>query len=120
MYYFHIFKDNYYERVFSSEELIRELPNLENAELSYYTSWGKLFRRTVFKHVHFPKGKLIDDTRTNINLFLESSKVIYSNRGLYFYGVREGAIIHSNRENLLEDIFDALVERICIVSMSGL
>lgn len=120
MYYFHIFEDNYYERVFTSEELIRELPNLENAELSYYTSWGKLFRKNLFEHVHFPKGKLIEDTRTNIKLFLESSKVIYINKGLYFYRVREGSIIQSVTENLLEDVFDALVERICIVSMSGL
>jgi hypothetical protein len=120
MYYFHVSEDNYYERIFSSEELIRELPNLELAELSYYTSWGKLFRRTLFEHVQFPKGKLIEDTRTNIKLFLESSKIIYINKGLYFYCIREGSIIQSVTENLLEDVLDTLVERICIVSMKGL
>ena len=55
MYYFHIYEENYYESVFSSEELIRTLPNLENAELSYYTSWGNYLEEQYLNMFMFQK-----------------------------------------------------------------
>lgn len=55
MYYFHIYEENYYESVFSSEELIRTLPNLENAELSYYTSWGNYLEEQYLNMFIFQK-----------------------------------------------------------------
>ena len=110
----------YYERIWMSDEFIRELPKLEMKDNSYSNPWAKLFKRELFRTIRFPKGKLIEDTRTNIKLFLESSRLVYINKCLYFYRIRGGAVIQTITEKLLEDVLDTLVERLCLVTMKGL
>ena len=74
----------------------------------------------MFNVIRFPKGKLIEDTRTNIKLFLEASRITYIHKGLYFYRIRGGSIIQTITEKLLEDVLDTLVERLCLVTIKGL
>ena len=54
----------------SPDEFVRELPKLEIKDNSYSNPWAKLFKREQFRMIRFPKGMLIEDTRTNIKLFL--------------------------------------------------
>lgn len=110
----------YYERIWMSDEFIIELPKLEMEDNSYSNPWAKLFKRELFRTIRFPKGKLIEDTRTNIKLFLESSKLVYINKCLYFYRIRGGSVIQTITEKLLEDVLDTLVERLSLVTMKGL
>lgn len=110
----------YYERIWMSDEFIRELPKLEMRDNSYSNPWAKLFKRELFRTIRFPKGKLIEDTRTNIKLFLESSRLVYINKCLYFYRIRGGSVIQTITEKLLEDVLDTLVERLCLVTIKGL
>ena len=110
----------YYERIWMSDEFIRELPQLEMKDNSYSTSWAKLFKKELFCTIRFPKGKLIEDTRTNIKLFLESSRLVYINKCLYFYRIRGGSIIQTITEKLLKDVLDTLIERLSLVTMKGL
>lgn len=110
----------YYERIWMSDEFIRELPKLEMKDNSYSNPWAKLFKRELFRTIRFPKGKLIEDTRTNIKLFLESSRLVYINKCLYFYRIRGGSVIQTITEKLLEDVLDTLVERLCLVTIKGL
>ena len=115
-----IYVYEYFEKEYYSSQFISELPTLELQNIVYHTSWGKLFRKNLFDNIRFTSGKLIEDTRIGIKLFLEASKIIYINKGLYIYREREGSIIKTVSEKLLEDTLDALVERICIVTMRGL
>lgn len=110
----------YYERIWMSDEFIRELPKLEVKDNSYSNPWAKLFKKELFRTIRFPKGKLIEDTRTNIKLFLESSKLVYINKCLYFYRIRGGSVIQTITEKLLEDVLDTLIERLSLVTMKGL
>lgn len=110
----------YYERIWMSDEFIRELPKLEMEDNSYSNPWAKLFKRELFRTIRFPKGKLIEDTRTNIKLFLESSRLVYINKCLYFYRIRGGSVIQTITEKLLEDVLDTLIERLSLVTMKGL
>ncbi len=110
----------YYERIWMSDEFIRELPKLEMEDNSYSNPWAKLFKKELFRTIRFPKGKLIEDTRTNIKLFLESSSLVYINKCLYFYRIRGGSVMQTITEKLLEDVLDTLVERLCLVTMKGL
>ena len=110
----------YYEHIWMSDEFIRELPQLEMKDNSYSTSWAKLFKKELFCTIRFPKGKLIEDTRTNIKLFLESSRLVYINKCLYFYRIRGGSIIQTITEKLLKDVLDTLIERLSLVTMKGL
>lgn len=117
-YYIYIYK--YFEKEYDSSQLISELPTLELQSIVYHTSWGKLFRKNLFDNVRFAEGKLIEDTRIGFKLFLEATKIIYINKGLYVYRERECSIIKTISEKQLEDALDALVERICILTIRGL
>ncbi|VLT49755.1 glycosyl transferase family protein [Streptococcus pneumoniae] len=47
-YYMHVWEQDYYEKIWTSQELITVLPNIENYDSSYTVSWGKLFKRFLF------------------------------------------------------------------------
>ena len=54
----------------------------------YITSWGILFKKELFNNIRFPKGKVIEDSRTNYKLFFRSNKVAYIHKEIYYH--REG------------------------------
>ena len=86
-YYVHIW-DDYYEKTCTGEELVLELPSLELNGYVYITSWGILFKKELFNNIRFPKGKVIEDSRTNYKLFFRSNKVAYIHKEIYYH--REG------------------------------
>ena len=77
--------DDYYEETYERKELINRLPLLERRDYSFITSWGLLFSRSLFDNIQFPKGKYIEDGRTNYKLFAKSSRSTYINKPLYIY-----------------------------------
>ncbi|MGF3075657.1 glycosyltransferase family 2 protein [Facklamia sp. P12955] len=58
-------------------------------------AWSKLYRRSLFKNVRYPKGKVYEDIRTTYKLFLNSNKVSLANQPLYHYRQRKGSIIRN-------------------------
>ena len=52
-FYLHIWDQDYYEKIWTSQELLTQLPNLENYDGSYTVSWGKLFKRSLFDEILF-------------------------------------------------------------------
>ena len=116
VYLIHFF-DDYYERNYIGEELIQQLPFLERKDLSFTTSWGILFSRRLFKCISFPKGKNIEDTRTNYRLFAESYHSTYIHKSLYNYRVGLDSISGNINEKLLIDVFECLTERMAIYAM---
>lgn len=117
-YWIHIF-DDYYETHYTGEELIQQLPLLERKDLSFTTSWGILFARRLFDAISFPKGKTIEDTRTNYRLFAESSRLTYIHKALYNYRVGVDSISSRITEKLLEDVLDCLMERMAVYAVKG-
>ena len=116
VYLIHFF-DDYYERNYNGEELIQQLPFLERKDLSFTTSWGILFSRRLFECISFPKGKNIEDTRTNYRLFAESYHSTYIHKSLYNYRVGLDSISGNINEKLLIDVFECLTERMAIYAM---
>ena len=117
-YYVHIW-DDYYEKTCTGEELVLELPSLELNGYVYITSWGILFKKELFNNIRFPKGKVIEDSRTNYKLFFRSNKVAYIHKEIYYH--REGIeIIGSGvNEKLLTDVLECLLERLAIYAIKG-
>lgn len=72
----------YYERIWTSDEWIRELSKIATEDNSYSVTWEKLFKRELFHVICFLKGKLIKNARINIKLFLEASRITYVHKGL--------------------------------------
>ena len=117
-YWIHIF-DDYYETHYSDEELIQQLPLLERRDKSFTTSWGILFARRLFNNISFPKGKIIEDTRTNYRFFAESCRSTYIHKALYNYRVGIDSISSRITEKLLEDVLDCLMERMAVYAIKG-
>ena len=117
-YWIHIFED-YYETHYSGEEVIQQLPLLERKDLSFKTSWGILFARRLFDTISFPKGKTIEDTRTNYRLFAESSRLTYIHKALYNYRVGVDSISSRITEKLLVDVLECLMERMAVYAVKG-
>ena len=112
--------DDYYEENYEGKELINQLPLLERRDFSFTTSWGILFSRSLFDNIKFPKGKLIEDSRTNYKLFAKSSRSAYINKSLYMYRIgREESIINTVTEKLLIDKLECVLERLAIYTMKG-
>ena len=117
-YYIHVF--DYWEEHYLNRELINNIAQLERRGIEFETSWGTLFHRRLFENVRFPVGKNIEDTRTNYKLYIESCKTSYIHKDLYIYRIRKGSLINSITESLLTDVLEALLERIAVLSLSGI
>ncbi len=117
-YHVHIW-DDYYEKTYTGKELVLELPSLELNGYIFITSWGILFNRRLFKHIRFPKGKVIEDSWTNYKLFFKSERVTYIHKEIYFH--REGirSVGSSVNEKLLTDVLECLLERLAIYTIKG-
>lgn len=112
--------DDYYEENYEGEDLINKLPLLERRDYAFTTSWGILFSRSLFDNIKFPKGKLIEDSRTNYKLFAKSSRSTYINKCLYMYRIgREESIINTVTEKLLIDKLECVLERLAIYTIKG-
>ena len=112
--------DDYYEKNYSNKKLMNSLPLLVRKDYSFLTSWGILFSRKLFNNVKFPKGKVIEDSRTNYKLFSKSKCTTYINKSLYMYRIgREGSIINTVNEKLLIDQLECELERLAIYTIKG-
>ena len=118
VYLIHLFED-YYETHYSGEEVIQQLPLLERKDFSFTTSWVILFARRLFDTISFPKGKTIEDTRTNYRLFAESSRLTYIHKVLYNYRVGVDSISSRITEKLLVDVLECLMERMAVYAVKG-
>lgn len=118
VYLIHLFED-YYETHYSGEELIQQLPLLERRDKSFTTSWGILFARRLFDIISFPKGKIIEDTRTNYRLFAESCRSTYIHKSLYNHRVGVDSISSRITEKLLVDVLECLMERMAVYAIKG-
>ena len=116
-YYIHVF--DYREEHYKHRELIENIAQIERRGIEFETSWGILFHRRLFENVLFPVGKNVEDTRTNYKLYMESCKTSYIHKDIYIYRIRKGSLINTVTENLLTDVLEALLERIAVLSLTG-
>lgn len=81
---------------FTKIELLENLfftkEKLIDAKINVMT-WGKLYKRELFKDVEFPKGRLHEDVATTYLIFDKSNGAVYTNECKYFYLQRQGSIM---------------------------
>ena len=71
---------------------ISAISNLFNDRGYRVFAWSKMFHKSIFDSVRFPKGELYEDIKPMYVAFKSVSKVSYVNKPLYFYRKRQGAI----------------------------
>ena len=120
MYYFHIFGDSYYEKVYDNVSIFENLyESQEMKSFSLISVWGKLYRVDLVKHLRFDIGKLGEDGYLNQKIYLLAEKTIYLNKGLYAYRQREGSSSRIWTEKWMHALVDAMSERITLLANMG-
>ncbi len=59
------------------------------------SAWGKLYKKSLFDNIRYPKGKICEDLPITYKLFARANKVVIGKSKHYFYLQRENSIIYS-------------------------
>ena len=73
----------------------KEAIRLELTEVPV-TAVNKLYKKSLFEHVRFPKGKLYEDAHTMTPVILKTQRVVYDIQPKYHYIHREDSITTKN------------------------
>lgn len=120
MYYFHIFGDSYYEKVYDNVSIFENFYESEHMKnFSLICVGGKLYKADLFRELRFEVGKLGEDGYLNQKIYLLAEKTIYLNAGLYVYRQREGSSSRSWTEKWMHALVDAMSERITLLANMG-
>ena len=120
MYYFYIFGDSYYEKVYDNVSIFENLyESQEMKSFALISVWGKLYKADLVKHLRFDIGKLGEDGYLNQKIYLLAEKTIYLNKGLYAYRQREGSSSRIWTEKWMHALVDAMSERITLLANMG-
>ena len=119
-YYFHIYGDSYYEKVYDNISIFENLyESQEMKSFALISAWGKLYKAKLFDYLRFEKGKLGEDGYFNQKMYLSVNKVVYLNKGLYAYRQRSGSITKTWTEKWMHALVDAMSERITLLANMG-
>lgn len=55
-------------------------------------AWAKLYKRSLFDNIRYPKGWLYEDLPTTYRLIQKSKKIVYSDYKSYYYLLRNNSI----------------------------
>jgi glycosyltransferase involved in cell wall biosynthesis len=67
-------------------------------------AWGKLFKREIVENISFIEGHVFEEICYTVDSFVQASKIIYADKNLYSYRVREGSIMTSGEERQIRDL----------------
>ena len=120
MYYFHIFGDSYYEKVYDNVSIFENLyESKEMKNIAFISVWGKLYKASLFKYLCFDKDRLREDCYLNQKIYLLAERTVYLNKGLYAYRQREGSDSKEWAEKWMHALVDAMSERITLLANMG-
>lgn len=73
-------------------------------------AWNKLYKKSVFDQIRYPKGKIHEDEFTTFKLLYHSQKIVYLTEQLYFYFQKKDSIMAQFNENRFH-LFEAYRHR---------
>ena len=117
-FYLHTFGD-YYEKNYSSEDLLDNLAILERNDLSFSTIWGKLYKRSVFSFLRFPKGVIGEDVALIYKIYTQVQKIVYFHKDTYIYRENESGITKSKIYPLVTAQLNHVAERLALLAIMG-
>ena len=117
-FYLHTFGD-YYEKNYSSEELLDNLAILERNDLSFSTIWGKLYKRSVFSFLRFPKGVIGEDVALIYKIYTQVQKIVYFHKDTYIYRENGSGITKSKIYPLVTAQLNHVAERLALLAIMG-
>ena len=94
------------------EYTVKKMSALDYMRVDYYmVAWGKIYHKSLFNGIEYPKGRLHEDEFTTYKLAYYSGNVGYVDLPYYFYRQREGSIMGQASPKKVADCYVALWER---------
>lgn len=84
------YRDNI--KIYSREQALRDI--ITDGAITNFL-WNKLFKKSLFNKVRFPKGKIYEDLYVMPKLIMSSKKVCYDNSKLYGYFKRNNSYVNT-------------------------
>ncbi len=98
------FSENFLdEKVMGKEEALKHMLYKDGYDVS---AWAKLYKKSLFEKVLFPKGRVFEDAATTYKLIILSQKIVYVNYIGYEYVIRNNSI---SNECFNEKKFDLIL-----------
>lgn len=99
--------------IYEGEEALRQL-FFDDTFANY--AWNKMYKRRLFENVRFPLGRKMEDLGTIYKLLLNTGRIVYSKKVLYYYYQREDSILHKVTVDFYRDKFELSKERFEILN----
>ena len=87
------------KRCINSEDFLYYLIGGNDDIVSTYSVWDRLYKRSLIEELTFPRGMCYEDIVYSTKAIINSAKVVYINKFLYHYRIRQGSISHGNNES---------------------
>lgn len=117
----YIFDKDYYIRVLDSKTVCEYQVDSTYKSGEFVVVWGKLYRKDLFKHIRYPKGRIHEDEFITHKLYLSANKIVVINEDDYIYRIRNNSIMRSNFSiKKAYDRLDSLNEKLSDVILYGL
>ncbi len=101
--------------VLNPKETLEKMLYQEDFNVS---TWAKMYKRKLFDHIRFPKGKIFEDSYTTYKLVLNSDIIACDMQSKYNYMIRSNSILtsHFSKQKLLlvdayEEMGQAILEK---------
>lgn len=79
----------------------------KNLHVVSVVAWGKLYKKSLFEGIRFPKGKIHEDEFTTYQLFYKSNKIVELSGRYYYYFQREDSIMGVRKKKFVYDGIEA-------------
>jgi glycosyltransferase involved in cell wall biosynthesis len=105
------------EGTFSTHDVLKQA-----AEIGWYytVAWNKLYKRSLFSEIRFPKGRLHEDLFVSHLLLELCGTVVCISEVGYYYVQHEGSILKNKSKKLYLDAAKAYLERSSFFCRHGL
>lgn len=90
-----------------------------HSSFRYVTAWGKLYRRSLFAGIRYPKGKIFEDMYVTHRLVDRCKKIVVINQKLCYYYQRNDSIVNTAFNIKKLDYLEAMEERIRFFEKQG-
>ncbi len=118
-YELHIGDEDYYEKVYTPEEWFAyQYGAPHNLSQCFTVPWGKLYKKSLFEYVTYPKNGFGEDDRTTWKLYLLSDRIAYMNRSSLVYRVNAGSMTQTTDQAKVFDV-EPVAERIAVLGLLG-